>query len=505
VFNSIRIWFAPNASIQAGQSRSLAEDPCPKDKWYSTSDIMAFAYPPLPDDQIREEPTILFGQGSRIQERYDDPEVQGGKIALIAFKQNKVQKPPNGLDRMHATFLKQVAYNDRVIEAEKEVSSVNCDIADFLSGMTFDPDDQVVICVNGSEEMKRDEEAVGGQLWMQGDRRMTASNHVLDGMVNSREAAILSAAAEAVAWKHASELDGEPRKGQRVVIYPKDLSQLETVLSTGNPNIDSEDGHPIAYSAILQAAQSYERPPLFLREDHEQITSDPVMTEKVPGWMNTAAKVATGNRRRVLENGPDVMNSDDEDALEDVKPDEEKGMYTAGMDPEKGPVKLAQAQAAAQRAAAKAPPRPQTPSSGSSDDDDPNGSGYVWSQTKSCMRKNKHFRNAATDATKTSGSPPVDVPKPVPAVSAPMSVPADSVKGKKPVMKAAASQKAPVGQPISEAKASKPVKGQESPETKVSKPMETRRRTASRAGGLRSGGGSGKTDTCVAQGNPSKT
>jgi hypothetical protein len=59
--------------------------------------------------------------------------------------------------------------------------------------------------------------------------------------------------------------------------------------------------------------------------------------------------------------------------------------------------------------------------------------------------------------------------------------------------------------PVPEAKASNPVKGQESPETKVSKPMETRAKTASRAGGLRPGGGSGQTDTCVAQGNPSKT
>jgi hypothetical protein len=73
--------------------------------------------------------------------------------------------------------------------------------------------------------------------------------------------------------------------------------------------------------------------------------------------------------------------------------------------------------------------------------------------------------------------------------------------------KAAAPQQAPAEpkpKPVSEAKASKPVKGQESPETKVSHPMETRQH-ASRAGGLRSGGGSGQTDTCVAQGNPSKT
>jgi hypothetical protein len=181
------------------------------------------------------------------------------------------------------------------------------------------------------------------------------------------------------------------------------------------------------------------------------------------------------------------------------------------MDPEKGPVKLTQAQVAAQRAAAKVIPRSQTPVSGGSDDDDPNGSEFVWSQTKNCMRRNKHYRKAATDASKTSVPPPVTVPTSQPA---PVSVPADppSPKGKKPVTKAAAPQKAPAVQKlVPEAKASKPVKGQESPEAKASKPivdhqpMVTRGRAASRAGGLRSVGGSGQTGTCVASGNPPKT
>jgi hypothetical protein len=211
-FNGLRIWFAPNATVQSGMNRPLAEESCSRDKWYSSSDIMAFTIPTLPDGQIREEPTILFGRGSRLQERYDDPEVQGGRIALIAFKQNKVKKPPNCLDRMHSTFLKQVAYNDRVIEAEKEVSSINCDVADFLSRMSFDPNDEVIICVNGSEEIKRNEEAVAGQLWIQGDHQMSVYNRVLDGMANSRESSILSAAAEAVIWKHASELNDNERK-----------------------------------------------------------------------------------------------------------------------------------------------------------------------------------------------------------------------------------------------------------------------------------------------------
>jgi hypothetical protein len=124
----------------------------------------------------------------------------------------------------------------------------------------------------------------------------------------------------------------------------------------------------------------------------EQITSDPVMAAYVPVWMNTAAEVATGNRKMVLEDGPDKMNSDDDDALEDVKPDEEKGMYTRGMDPRQGPVKISAHEAARQRAAsqalktAKVPPRSQLPMYGSSDEDDPTGSEWIWSQTKGCMR-----------------------------------------------------------------------------------------------------------------------
>jgi hypothetical protein len=63
----------------------------------------------MPDDQVPEMPTILFGPEHFLQERYVDPEGQGGKIALIAFKQIRVQKPPNCLDRMHSRYLRQVA------------------------------------------------------------------------------------------------------------------------------------------------------------------------------------------------------------------------------------------------------------------------------------------------------------------------------------------------------------------------------------------------------------
>jgi hypothetical protein len=78
--------------------------------------------------------------------------------------------------------------------------------------------------------------------------------------------------------------------------------------------------------SILQASQEYDHPPVFLKEVDVQITSNEELAAKVPMWMNIAAQVATGSRRMVLEDGPDVMNSDDDDALEDVKPDVEEGM-----------------------------------------------------------------------------------------------------------------------------------------------------------------------------------
>jgi hypothetical protein len=212
----------------------------------------------------------------------------------------------------------------------------------------------MIICVNGSEEMKRNETAMAGQLWIQGDRKMTAANPPFPGMANTKEAAILSAIAEAVAWKNeALEPEDPPRKGQRVVIYPKDLVQLGAVLSTGDRNVDPENGHPIAYQRIVEHALTFEKPPIFIKADAESIVSNPEMSEKVPNWMCMAERIATESRRRVPEDGPDTWNSDDE-AKTDIEADEEKGMYTAEMDPKLGPKTLSAREAARQRAAANA-------------------------------------------------------------------------------------------------------------------------------------------------------
>jgi hypothetical protein len=221
-------WSSPEEQSQ--EERATGEQgftPSPRDKWYSATALMAFTFPLV--EEVHDEPQILFGPESQLQERYVDEEVQGGKIALIAFEQMRAQKSPNYLDRMQSTFSKQVAYNRRVLEAESEIAGINCNVPHFLDDMSID--EPVFVCINSSEEMKREEQAIAGQLWVQGDRQMTASNIAPQGMANTRESALLYAVVEAVTWNHASQPDS-PRKWQRVIIFPRDLTQLDEFLST---------------------------------------------------------------------------------------------------------------------------------------------------------------------------------------------------------------------------------------------------------------------------------
>jgi hypothetical protein len=126
------------------------------------------------------------------------------------------------------------------------------------------------------------------------------------------------------------------------------------VLSTGDPNADSCDGYPIVYETILRESQTYEHPPIFLKEDSDHVANDEFLSGQVQEWMAISQQVATGSHRRVLEDGIDVWDSSDEDD-EKMKPDELTGMYTEGMDPKMGPVKLSQQQVALQKAAFRAP------------------------------------------------------------------------------------------------------------------------------------------------------
>jgi hypothetical protein len=200
--------------------------------------------------------------------------------------------------------------------------------------------------------MKRGEAFLGGQYWQQQGRPMTAVNGILDGMPNTRTSAILSAAVEAVAWKHPIEAvspEGK-RSSPRMIFYPRDMPPIAEELDDymKNPS-DREDGNHIAYSKIVEKAAEYENIPKVCREDCEMVQNDPVLTATVPQLLNIAAQVSVGSRDFVREDGPDVMNSSDQDSPQDENGDVLTWMYTNGLE---APVILSRSEVARQRAAA---------------------------------------------------------------------------------------------------------------------------------------------------------
>jgi hypothetical protein len=425
---------------------------------------------------------------------------------------------------MQSTYLKQVSYNQRIMKAEEKISGINCDVADFVSQMSLDPAEEVVIYVNGSQEMKKGERAMAGQLWIQGDRMMTASNPAFDEMANTREAAVLAAAAEAITWRNEAIEPPGQRKGQRVVIFPKELSHLEEVLISADPNIDPKDGHPIAYQRVLAAAAEYEIPPMFLKEDCDAIVSDPAKAEAVPKHMCLAERIATGSRPRVLENGPDTLHSD-EDAEEDVEADKELGMYAPGVDPTLGPMKLSRAEVARQLAAPRAiKAQASGIQSSCSESDNPDGFDMRYSHSRETFVKNaaKDLSDSEVGnsiiSSPSSSTAPSRPPTPSEEhqklvegakkrVAVPRSPSAENLGNKSAIRSRAVADPGSKASPGTAedtqpkgAKAPPPTKGQQVPKH----PMETRH--GSRAGGFRPGvGGSGQKDARVASSHPSQT
>jgi hypothetical protein len=170
--NGLKVWFAP---ADYKDWKPLLTSPLIRDKW-ATNDAFALSYPPCPDEYAQNSASALFN--GALQERDDGPEVQGGKIALIAVNSKTVQKPPNCLDRMTSRFLKQVAYDELVLQAGDEIAVINCGIADFLSEMSSSR--TITVCVNAGPQMKKNEATIGGQFWQQDDRSMTAVHGVID-------------------------------------------------------------------------------------------------------------------------------------------------------------------------------------------------------------------------------------------------------------------------------------------------------------------------------------
>jgi hypothetical protein len=154
-------------------------------------------------------------------------------------------------------------------------------------------------------------------------------------MDTTPESVILSAITEAVAWRHTMEKAGDPnskRPGQRIVIYPKSLTQFSEVLQRGDYALDSEGGHYVAYERIVAECNTFVNCPIFLSEDSLEIGNWPVHLEKVPIWMEEAKQVAVAGYKQVLEDGPETCNSESDSDHSDHGEDwADSNMYTSEM------------------------------------------------------------------------------------------------------------------------------------------------------------------------------
>jgi hypothetical protein len=281
-----------------------------------------------------------------------------------------------------------------------------------------------------------------------------------------------------------------------VVVYPKELTGLAQALTSRNVSVqDDLENHSELYSAIISESDQFENPPVFMREDCDQLTSHPVWALKIGEWMMTAARVATGSRPRVLEDEPDVMNSDDEDSKMEEHGDKLTGMYAQGCSSLEQ-ARISEQQAQMQRAMATqnfsgslvlsssepVPPRLLSPT----------GEDWSW--------MNENERKLAEAAVKKMAPPrpatriPDSEPEiQAPAKAAPLVItkatlaPATDVPES--FTKAVAPQQGPAGRPKG-AKAPTRKKGQESPETKVSKPTADHHPMATRTS-TKTGSGAG--------------
>jgi hypothetical protein len=121
------------------------------------------------------------------------------------------------------------------------------------------------------------------------------------------------------------------------------------------------DGHDIAYAKISDACSKFQTPPAFYSADSQDFGGTDPST--VPFWMHTAAQIATGGRKQVLENGADVCNSES-DSENEEHGEELKGEHTADVpvdsngQPVLGKCKLSSTQAEILRLAAQLKSRP---------------------------------------------------------------------------------------------------------------------------------------------------
>jgi hypothetical protein len=219
--------------------------------------------------------------------------------------------------------------------------------------------------------------------------------------------------------------------------------------------------------------------------------------------MNTAAQVSVGSPDLVLENGPDVMNSDDEDAVNEEHGDVLTDMYTAGL---KAPVLLSQSEVARQRAAAEHFKKVGYGNWINSDAQTSTSSDFSQSAPTSpaTTRCGSRFETSGRSNPFKSAAPPRPS---TPVAKASPVLPMKTSKSSQVPSGSLTSVSVPPDPPSPErsGRSGKKASAPRAPaESDGSHPMVTRHR-ASRARDLRPVGGPGQTDTCVASSHPSQT
>jgi hypothetical protein len=253
---------------------------------------------------------------------------------------------------MHACLQKHVAFNRRVLKNEEEISGINSELAQSVHGLSSDSNVQIYICVNDAPST-RGSQPIHGQYWRQGELQLASTNMVYFDADNSKKSVALSALYAAVAWRHALEIVSGVnflRLQQRAIVYPK-------ILQGRDSSIDFGGNRQKLYEEVAKECAKFAHPPVFLCEDDPATKQWPELSENVVEWMYKAEQIAIGSFKQVLENGPDVCNSEGDSENSDHG-EELEGAYTPEMPdkdgkPKSSPKMLTAQEAAWQRAVAK--------------------------------------------------------------------------------------------------------------------------------------------------------
>jgi hypothetical protein len=109
------------------------------------------------------------------------------------------------------------------------------------------------------------------------------------------------------------------------------LDKPDVVLSSGSTEEDPEQCRWPAYEEILTQSLrwSVDKRPIIVSEGDPRLSQWPTLAANSGKWMEDAKRIAIGNHRQVLEDGPDVCDSESDNDYSENS-DVLEGMYTEG-------------------------------------------------------------------------------------------------------------------------------------------------------------------------------